>query len=42
MVFYITPTVTVKNNSNTAIYVKLGLRLIICNRVVAKGDQPIP
>lgn len=40
--FYITPTVTVKNNSNTAIYVKLDQDSLSVTRVVAKGDQPIP
>ncbi|MBL0868458.1 hypothetical protein G5647_18700 [Pectobacterium carotovorum] len=40
--FYITPSVTVKNNSKTAIYIKLDPDSLSVTRVVAKGDKPIP
>ncbi|HEL9769487.1 TPA: hypothetical protein U0Q53_005287 [Klebsiella pneumoniae] len=40
--YYITPTINIKNNSNTAIYIKLDPDSLKVTRMVAKGDKPIP
>lgn len=40
--YYITPTVTIKNSSSKAIYVKLDKDSLKVTRVVAKKDTPIP
>lgn len=40
--YYITPVVTIKNNSNKAIYIKLDNESLKITRVVAKDDNPIP